>query len=305
MEIIKPGIRIDFMRLKNQAMAVSTLLLLAGLISLVAKGGPRYGVDFSGGTLFQIQFNQDVSVDRMRRAMAGAQMGDSDIQKLGATREFLVRAGLATTRLEEVTPRVREALNKEFAPGSFQIRREETVGPKVGKDLTEKAIMALGYGLLGILVYVSIRFHYTFAFGGIIALIHDIMITIGIFSLTNKEIDLNVIAALLTIAGFSINDTIVIFDRIRENLKKTRKTDLLEIVNLSVNETLGRTIITSSTVIMVLLGLFLFGGQVIHDFSFALLVGTLSGVYSTVFIASPIVLMWPKRFLGKVSWGGR
>lgn len=302
MEIIKPGIRIDFMHWRNLAMVGSTLVLLAGLISMVLKGGPQYGVDFSGGTLFQIQFKQEVPVERVRRAMAGAALGETNIQRLGTSREFLVRAGLTLTRLEEITPKVRQALAKEFGAGNFEIRREETVGPTVGKDLTRKAILAMAYGMLGILIYVSVRFHYTFAFGGVIALIHDVMITIGIFSLTNKEIDLNIIAALLTIAGFSINDTIVIFDRIRENLKKTRKADFGELVNQSVSECLGRTTLTSSTVIVVLLALFFFGGQVLHDLSFALLVGTLSGVFSTVFIASPIVLMWPKRFLGKVSW---
>lgn len=303
MELIKPGIRIDFLHWRNYAMAGSTLLLLAGLISLLVQGGPRYGVEFSGGTLFQIRFQQGVSVDRVRRAISQANLGASEIQSLGTNQEFIVRTGVTHTRQEEITPDVERALTHEFGAGSFEIRREETVGPTVGKDLTQKAIKALAYGLLGILLYVSLRFHYTFAFGGVIALLHDVMITIGVFSLLHKEIDLNIIAALLTIAGYSINDTIVIFDRVRENLKKTRKADLGDIINRSICETLGRTVLTTSTVIMVLLGLFFFGGEVIHDFAFALLVGMLAGVYSTVFIASPIVIMWPKKLLGKVSWG--
>jgi len=170
----------------------------------------------------------------------------------------------------------------------------ESVGPKVGRDLTRKALLAIVFSWIGILVYVGFRFEFRYALGGIIALVHDVLITVGTLSLLNKEFDLNIVAALLTIVGYSINDTIVIFDRIRENTRKNIKMSLVDVINLSVNQTLSRTILTSFTVLMVLLALFFFGGSVIHDFAFALLVGCVAGVYSTVFIASPIVLVFEK-----------
>jgi preprotein translocase subunit SecF len=179
-----------------------------------------------------------------------------------------------------------------FGAGKFEIRRSEAIGPKVGRDMTKKGILALALSLAAILVYVWVRFEFSYALGGIIALLHDALITIGIFSLLDKEFTLQIVAALLTIIGFSINDTIVIFDRVRENLKKGIKRDLRDVINLSVNQTLSRTILTSLTVLLVVVVLFLFGGSVIHDFAFALLIGTIAGVYSTVFIASPLILAW-------------
>ncbi len=181
-----------------------------------------------------------------------------------------------------------------FGKGAYEIRRIEMVGPKVGKDLTRKAILAIIFSWIGILIYVGVRFEFRYALGGIIALVHDVLITITFLSLFDKEFDLNIVAALLTIIGYSINDTIVIFDRIRENARKNIKMSLIDVINVSVNQTLSRTILTSLTVFMVLLVLFFFGGAVIHDFTFALLVGTVAGVYSTVFIASPIVLLFEK-----------
>ncbi|MDD4997362.1 MAG: protein translocase subunit SecF, partial [Syntrophales bacterium] len=177
---------------------------------------------------------------------------------------------------------------------SYEVRRIEMVGPKVGRDLTRKALLAIVFSWIGILVYVGVRFEFRYALGGIIALVHDVLITITFLSLFDKEFDLNIVAALLTIVGYSINDTIVIFDRIRENVRKNVRQSLTDIINMSVNQTLSRTILTSLTLLIVLLMLFLFGGAVIHDFAFALLVGTVAGVYSTVFIASPIVLLFEK-----------
>ena len=192
------------------------------------------------------------------------------------------------------TSRVDEALGAAFGKGAYEVRRMEMVGPKVGKDLTRKAILAIIFSWIGSLVYVGVRFEFRYALGGIIALIHDVLVTITFLSLFNKEFDLNIVAALLTIIGYSINDTIVIFDRIRENARKNTRQSLYDVINASVNQTLSRTILTSLTVFIVLVILFFFGGAVIHDFTFALLVGTVAGVYSTVFIASPIVLLFEK-----------
>jgi preprotein translocase subunit SecF len=193
-----------------------------------------------------------------------------------------------------LTSRIDEALTAAFGKGGYEVRRVEMVGPKVGRDLTKKAMLAIIFSWIGILIYVGVRFEFRYALGGIVALIHDVLVTITFLSVFDKEFDLNIVAALLTIIGYSINDTIVIFDRIRENSRKNIRMPLLDVINLSVNQTLSRTILTSLTVLLALIVLFVFGGAVIHDFTFALLVGTVAGVYSTVFIASPIVLVFEK-----------
>jgi preprotein translocase subunit SecF len=187
-----------------------------------------------------------------------------------------------------------DALTAVYGKDSFEIRRVEVVGPKVGSDLTKKAILAIVFSWIGMLIYIAVRFEFRYAVGGILALVHDVLITVGVFSLLNKEFDLQIVAALLTIIGYSINDTIVIYDRIRENVRKNVRQSLRDTINLSVNQTLSRTILTSFTVLIVVLVLFFFGGAVIHDFSFALLIGVVVGSYSTIFIASPIVLTLEK-----------
>jgi preprotein translocase subunit SecF len=194
----------------------------------------------------------------------------------------------------ELSQKIRESLAQSLGEGAFEVRRVEVVGPKVGKDLTRKAILAIVFSWIGMLVYIAWRFEFRYAVGGILALVHDTIITIGAMSLLNKEFDLTIVAALLTIIGYSINDTIVVFDRIRENVRKNIKQPLAEVINGSINQTLSRTILTSLTVFLVLLALFFLGGPVIHDFSFALLVGVVVGTYSSVFIASAIVLAWER-----------
>jgi preprotein translocase subunit SecF len=191
-----------------------------------------------------------------------------------------------------LTGRIDDALTTAFGKGSYEIRRVEVVGPKVGKDLTRKAILAIVFSWIGMLIYISWRFEFRYAVGGILALVHDVIITIGAFSILNKEFDLTIVAALLTIIGYSINDTIIVFDRIRENTRKNVKQSLADTINMSVNQTLSRTILTSFTVFIVVVVLFFFGGPVIHDFAFALLVGVVVGTYSSIFIASPIILAW-------------
>jgi preprotein translocase subunit SecF len=293
MEIIKTKTQFNFIGMMKPAVILSIVVILVGIGSLIWHGGPRYGIDFAGGTLIQIKFKSDVHADKIRAAFKTIGFENSIIQNYGP-QEVIVRTIETETTAKGLSSRIEEALRTAFGSGTYEVRRVEMVGPKVGKDLTKKAILAIIFSWIGILIYVGVRFEFRYALGGIIALVHDVLITITFLSLFNKEFDLNIVAALLTIIGYSINDTIVIFDRIRENTRNNTRQSLYDNINLSVNQTLSRTILTSLTVFMVLVVLFFFGGSVIHDFTFALLVGTVAGVYSTVFIASPIVLMFEK-----------
>jgi preprotein translocase subunit SecF len=293
MEIIKSDTHFNFVRLMKPAVFLSLAVIIIGVISLIWHGGPNYGIDFAGGSLIQIRFQDDPQAEKIRSALKAIGFEGSIIQKFGP-KEIIVRTAESGADPKGLTSRVDEALSTAFGKGAYEVRRIEVVGPKVGKDLTRKAILAIIFSWIGILIYVGVRFEFRYALGGIIALVHDVLITITFLSVFDKEFDLNIVAALLTIIGYSINDTIVIFDRIRENARKNIKLPLFDIINTSVNQTLSRTILTSLTVFMVLIVLFFFGGAVIHDFTFALLVGTVAGVYSTVFIASPIVLLFEK-----------
>ncbi len=293
MEIIKSETRYNFVRMMKPAVILSLAVIVIGIASLIWHGGPNYGIDFAGGTLIQIKFQDEIDTDKIRNSFKSMGFEGSIIQDYGP-KEVIVRTAESGADAKGLTSRVDEAMGSSFGKGTYEIRRIEVVGPKVGRDLTRKALLAIVFSWIGILIYVGVRFEFRYALGGIIALIHDVLITITFLSLFNKEFDLNIVAALLTIIGFSINDTIVIFDRIRENARKNIRQSLDDIINMSVNQTLSRTILTSLTVLMVLIVLFFFGGGVIHDFTFTLLVGTIAGVYSTVFIASPIVLLFEK-----------
>lgn len=293
MEIIKSETHFNFVAMMKTAVAISIVYILIGIGSIVWHGGLNFGIDFAGGTLVQIRFGGDTSVDKLRQAFKSIGMENSIIQQFGP-KEMVVRIPSTNADLKGLSEQVETALRTTYGQGAYEIRRTESVGPKVGRDLTRKALLAIVFSWIGILVYVGFRFEFRYALGGIIALVHDVLVTIGTLSLLNREFDLNIVAALLTIIGYSINDTIVIFDRIRENTRKNMKMPLMDVINLSVNQTLSRTILTSFTVFMVLLVLFFFGGSVIHDFAFTLLVGCVAGVYSTVFIASPIVLIFEK-----------
>ena len=293
MEIIRTDTNYNFVRLMKPAVILSLAVILIGIASLIWHGGPNYGIDFAGGSLIQVKFPSAPDADKIRGAFKTVGFEGSIIQQFGPN-EVIVRMAEASTDPKGLTSRVDEALTAAFGKGAYEVRRIEMVGPKVGKDLTKKALLAIIFSWIGILIYVGVRFEFRYALGGIVALIHDVLITITFLSLFDKEFDLNIVAALLTIIGYSINDTIVIFDRIRENARKNIKMPLMDIINVSVNQTLSRTLLTSLTVFIVLIVLFIFGGAVIHDFTFALLVGTVAGVYSTVFIASPIVLLFEK-----------
>lgn len=296
MEFIKPGTRFDFVGKMKIAVGLSVALILISILSVVWHGGLNFGIDFAGGTVIQLKFSKTTSADVIRKTFLGININDAIIQEIGKD-EVIVRTNQPMTK--ELQTKVGEALTTQMGAGNFEIRRIEFVGPKVGKDLTNKAILAIIFAWIGMLIYIAWRFEFRFALGAIIALIHDTIIVIGALSLLNKEFTLTIVAALLTVIGYSINDTIVVFDRIRENRKKDLKRSLAEIVNSSVNETLSRTILTSFTVFLVLIALFFLGGPVIHDFAFALLVGIVVGTYSSIFIASPVVLLFENMQLSR------
>jgi preprotein translocase subunit SecF len=293
MQIFKPGINVDFIGKRKVAFILSMAFILAGIISLIVKGGPNYGIDFAGGTLVQIKFEETTNVTDIKETLKGLELGGLVVQQFGdEPNEFLVRAQDTSAKLERLSQRISVALQESFGVGKVEVRRAEMVGPQVGKDLRKKGLMAILYAMIGILIYITWRFEFRFAVGAIIALIHDVLITLGIFSLLGKEIDLPTIAAFLAIIGYSLNDTIIVYDRIRENMGKLARERFVTVVNRSINETLSRTIITSATTLLVVLALFIFGGGVIHNFAFALLVGIIVGTYSSIFVASPILISW-------------
>jgi preprotein translocase subunit SecF len=383
MQFIQPDINIDFIGKRFIGFSLSATLILISLLSLLLHGGPKYGIDFAGGTLIQIKFNTPTTVDTIKDALKPVGIKGASIQQYGETanNEFLVRADIAYKKLEGLSEKVQQALIQAVSDDSdvhqssqtsektsatsetaaatqttqtvsqdvtqaqseqttlpAEVRRIEMVGPQVGKDLREKALMAMFFALLFITIYISGRFEFKwvvsaamagglmggvyliqslgismpflivfalilamilfwwlrlqYAMGAITALIHDVMITVGIFSLFGKEFTLPIIAALLTIIGYSLNDTIIVFDRIRENSRKLTRDSFDIVINKSINETLSRTILTSLTTLIVVLILFLFGGGIIHDFAFAMIIGVLIGTYSSIFVASPILLLW-------------
>lgn len=296
MDLIRPDTRFDFIGKRKFTIWVSTIAILLSIGSIVYHGGLRYGVDFAGGILLQIKFSKMIDVPEVRNALEATGLKEVMVQNFGGGDEFLIRVEKASGDLEELSKKIQASLQERFKDRTLEVRRAEVVGPKVGKDLKEKAIWATVLSFLAILVYVAFRFRQlSYGLGGIVALLHDIIITFGAISILDLEFSLSLLAVILTIIGFSINDTIVIFDRVREDVKKMRKDRLETIFNTSINECLGRTILTSGTVMIVVLILFFFGGPVIHDFTSAMIVGLISGTYSTVYIASPVVLLWHNR----------
>ena len=371
MELFK-NTNFDFLGKKWPFIGASLVLTVAGLVSLAVKGGPMYGIDFRGGALMYLRFNQEPPVDKIRAALSSKIPGEVSVQQVTGKPEVLIGTEIAgekelnqnrqiiedtlrTTfgagegkldvnnsaaeqladRLRDpllqsgatlseqelqdvtkaieayrankggilnsfdelssvkgVTPAVIQALKKECSLGPFTILSAEVVGPKVGAELRRQAILATLYALGGMLVYIAFRFEWIYGVAAVVAVFHDTIITIGLFSLFNKEISLTVVAALLTLVGYSMNDTIVVFDRIRENLKLLRREKLQDLINVSVNQTLSRTVLTSGLTLITALALYIFGGQVLNGFSFALVVGIIVGTYSSVFIASPILIFW-------------
>jgi preprotein translocase subunit SecF len=382
MELFK-NTNFDFLGKKWPFIGASLVLTVAGLISLAVKGGPKYGIDFHGGALMYLKFNQEPPVAKIRSALGGKIPGEISVQQVTGSQEVLVgtevtnetqlnanrqiiedtlrstfggaegkldlnnssveqlanrlrdpllQAGVSMpeqdlqdmvkaiedyrathggilnsfdqlSSIKGVTPQVIAALSKECSLGPFTILSAEMVGPKVGAELRRQAILATLYALGGMLVYIAFRFEWIYGVAAVVAVFHDTIITIGLFSIFDKEISLTVVAALLTLVGYSMNDTIVVFDRIRENLKFMRREKLDALINISVNQTLSRTVLTSGLTLLTALSLWLFGGQVLNGFSFALVVGILVGTYSSVYIASPILLL-SQRMLEARKKGG-
>lgn len=300
MELLKPGTRIDFVGKMRKAIFISIALIIISIGSLIYHKGPNWGVEFTGGTEIHIKLAKDLSIEDIKSTLDTTGYPPEVVQQLGlkGDREYLIRFSPDLVKFDQIQGFQTElekimATNESFKGGSIQ--RVDYIGPRVGKELIRKAIIAILLGCVGILIYVMIRFEFGFAMGAVIALLHDTLITLGAISLMDKEFTLALVAGLLTVIGYSVNDTIIIFDRIRENMKKSGKLSIREAVNEGVNQTLTRTILTSLTVFLVLIPLFLFGGSVIHDFAFTLIVGAIVGTYSSVFIASAFVVYWREK----------
>lgn len=295
MEIIKPGTNFNFVRFFNVAYLFSVALLVIGLASFWYHGGPNYGVDFAGGTVVHVKFTQSTDIRDIRGALENSQITGVTVQDFGqGGNEFLIRMPTVGEGMESLSNIVKQGLVAKFGEQAFEVRRVETVGPKVGSDLRRKALFALLAATIMMGGYLAFRFEPRFGLGAALALVHDVLISAGVLSLTNTEFDLTIVAALLTVVGFSVNDTVIICDRIRENMRKMRRESLAEIVNRSINETLSRTIITTGTAVLVILALFFLGGEVIHGFALTLLVGFTIGTYSSIYVASPVVVLLAK-----------
>ena len=288
MQLFKGKLAINFMGMRHVALILSSILVIASITSLVIRG-LNFGIDFTGGTLVEVGYPQPVELAGVRSVLSAGGYEQAQVQHFGASTDVLIRippvAGKESAQLSED---VKDTLRTHVA--DVDIRRVEFVGPQVGEELTEQGGLAMIYALIGILIYIVVRFQWRFAPGAVIALVHDVLITMGFFSLLQLDFDLTVLAALLAVIGYSLNDTIVVFDRIRENFRKVRKSTPIDIMNLSINQTISRTLMTSITTLLVLFSLFIFGGEVIHAFAMALIVGVLIGTYSSIFVASTTAL---------------
>ena len=280
---------IDFLGKRKAAVILSSVLLLISIVSLFGKG-MELGIDFTGGTLVEVGYQQPVDLAQVRKVLDSSGFKAASAQHFGTSKDLLIRlAPQEGTNNAELSNRLMDSLDTEGLAGP-ELRRVEFVGPQVGEELTEKGGLALLYAIFGILIYVAWRFEYRFALASVAALLHDVILTLGFFSLFGLEFGLTVLAAVLAVIGYSLNDTIVVFDRIRENFRKMRKGTPAQVMNKSLNQTLSRTVMTSITTLLVLIALGLFGGEIIHSFAIALIVGVLVGTYSSIFIASPVVL---------------
>ena len=277
---------INYFRLFN---FVSLILILIS-VGFIFYKGLNFGVDFKGGTLIELRVeNTEIGIGDVRQSFIKMNLGDVNVKKFGKGNDYLIKFEQTDKNKENFIENIKTQLSKNLT-GNFSFRRVENVGPKVSGELLKSGLIAIVLSLSAMLIYIWIRFEWQFSLGAIIALIHDVIITIGFFSILEFEINLSIVAAVLTIVGYSMNDTVVIFDRVRENLKKYSSKSINEISNLSINETLSRTIITSSTTLLALLSIFFFGGKILHGFSFAMILGVIFGTYSSIFIANPILI---------------
>ena len=306
MRIVKDT-NIDFMSKTFIASCISALLILVGAVSLITNGGPKLSIDFKGGTLVAVNFTEPVDINKIRSSLSSVSIdgqnfdfSKEEIKHFGDESNIAIRIASIENEPPRFANRVSENLASIYpdllpSEKSDFILSIDKVGPKVGAELSSDAVLAILYALGFILIYISIRFEFKYAIGAIAALTHDVLITLGVFSILGYEISLAVIAAFLTIVGYSLNDTIVIFDRVRENVKSLKSSSMESVINQSINDSLSRTIVTSLTTFLVVLILFLVGGEVIHTFSFAMIVGVVIGTYSSIFVASPIVIKMDKK----------
>jgi preprotein translocase subunit SecF len=288
---------IDFMGKRKIAFAFSGVMVLLGLLAVVqiARGAANLGIDFAGGTAVQLKFDQAVRIDEARKALEANGVGNAELQEFGEDNKLLVRVKALTTIEEKTAERVLAIFAKEFPNNKFVVDSSTEIGPTIGKKLQEDALIAVVISFAGIILYIAARFELRFGVAAALATFHDVLAVIGAFYVLDKEITLLIVTALLTLAGYSLTDTVVVFDRIRENLRMRRRETEEATVNSAVNQVLSRTIVTSLTVVLVLIPLTLAGGEVLHDFSLALLWGVIFGTYSSVFVASPLLLLWPGR----------
>jgi len=291
-EIIKET-KIDFMGKRKIALAISGILIIIGFIAIIqiARGTANLGIDFAGGTAVQIKFNRTIPLQEIRDVLAQGEVTDFDLQDLPTENKILIRIKKGEETLGNMSNRIISVLSKEFSESNVVVDSTTEIGPKVGARLRQDAMWAIMAAIIGILIYITVRFQFRFGVGATVATFHDVLAVLCIFYLMGKEINLILVSALLMIAGYSLTDSVVVFDRIRENLKFRGRKSTMEIVNQSLNEVLSRTIITSVTTFFAAFALYLLGGEVIHDFAFAIMLGIAIGTYSSMFVASPIVLL--------------
>ena len=289
--------KIEFVNIRKVGYGISLTLIAIAIISLILHGGPKYNIDFTGGTLVHLKFENNVEIQSLRSALAVQGQGKAEIKHFGGLNEISIRTMDEGSTNEEISIVIEDLIQKALPDNPFTVQRVEKVGPKIGRELISQALQAIFWSMLLILIYIMWRFEFKFSIGAIAALLHDIIITLGVFSIFDIEISAPIIAAVLTIVGYSLNDTIVVFDRIRENLKASKKniTELPSTVNRSINETLSRTIVTSGTTLIVVLVLYFFGGEVLKTFALAIIIGIVIGTYSSIFVASPIVVDWKTK----------
>ena len=295
--------KIDFMGMKKISFAISIIISIIGLIGVVqiGRGAANMGIDFSGGTSVQLKFSQPVSIELARAALAKHNLAEANLQEITEGNKLLIKVGKTTLATGKAADTIVDVFAKEMPGNKFEVEGSTEIGPSIGDKLRKDTLVAVAISLLGIIIYIAWRFDFRFGIGATLATLHDVLAMFAVFLLLNKEINLLFITAVLTIAGYSLTDTVVVFDRIRENLHKNLKESMQTVFNRSINEVLSRTIITSLTTFLAAMSLFLFGGEVIHDFAFALVVGILFGTYSSIFVASPIVALWEERAVSAVQ----